>query len=555
MKSAIFLKTIGLIALIVIILDGSVAYILIDDNKQDARIVNYSGYVRGDTQRLIKLQIVGHYEEADKQIQYIDGLLTGLVKGSRFLSLKRAEDPAYLIEMQKVATGWVILKQKIAATKTNPESVGTLVEESEKFFILTDNAVRAAQNYSEKKINFTENSQLMFLALEVTLLCILGVLVARGLEKDEVLIKELEKFKLAVDGASDHIIITDNEGVVLYVNNATESITGYKASEALGKKAGQLWGQHMDKDFYEGLWKTIKYDKKVFFGRIKNRRKNGEDYVADITISPILNKKGEANFFVGIERDITKEAALDQAKTEFVSLVSHQLRTPLTAISWYTELLLNGDVGKLGKKQMEYLNEVAHGNRRMVELINSLLNISRMEMGTFTVDLQMMDICAVMADTIKMQDSMVTKSKIDLRFVCEKIPKLVLDAKLIGFVFQNLVSNAVKYTPPGGYVKINIVLKGQEVITDIADNGYGIPKKQQGEIFKKFFRADNVRIRNTDGTGLGLYLVKMILDFVGGKIWFESEVDKGSTFHVSIPMSGMTNRSDRKSTTPPINSV
>ncbi len=392
------------------------------------------------------------------------------------------------------------------------------------------------------KLIIAELTQLIFTAGELLVLLILGFIANKKFVSEDVTLKELEKFKAAVDGSSDNIFITDKEGTVVYANNAVELVTGYKVSEVVGKKAGQLWGHHMEKEFYEKMWKTIKFDKKMFRGMIKNKRKNGEmyDVAIDITISPIFDEQGDPIFFVAIERDITKDVALDRSKTEFVSLASHQLRTPLTAISWYTELLLNGDVGKLTKKQDEYLREVSSGTRRMVELVNSLLDVSRMELGTFEINSEMADLCGILDSVIKELKPSLIKSKIDLSYTCDKeIPKLLLDIKLTSFIFLNIISNAIKYSRERGVVKVEVKLLEKDVRISVADNGLGIPEKQKKEVFKKFFRADNVRIKDTEGTGLGLYLVKTILGSIGGQVWFESEENVGSTFYISIPLSGM----------------
>lgn len=388
-------------------------------------------------------------------------------------------------------------------------------------------------------VKFARNIQPLFLILEFAMVVLYGFTITRRLNEEENLIKEMEKFKLAVESVADTIFITNTDGIVIYANPAFEKITGYAVDEVLGMKAGKIWGKLMSEDFYKNMWKTIKNDKKIFFGTIKNKRKNGELYDSAVSIGPILDKTGEPLFFVAIERDVTKDAALDRAKTEFVSLASHQLRTPLTAISWYMELLINGEAGKLNKKQTEYMERVAQGNRKMIELVNSLLDISRMELGTFMVNPELSDICELMNETLNELKPIVKKSKIDLIYSCgDNIPKLLLDKRLTKFIFQNLISNAVKYTQEGGVVKVDLVLKGDNVLLSVSDNGIGIPEHQKNEIFKKFFRADNVRVKDTEGTGLGLYLVKTIIDSIDADVWFESKENVGSTFYVRIPLTG-----------------
>lgn len=188
------------------------------------------------------------------------------------------------------------------------------------------------------------------------------------------MIKDFQKFKLAAEYAPIHIIFTNTEGIVLYANKAVEEVTGYNRSEIIGNNP-RLWGRQMPLKFYRKLWKTIKKDKKIFAGEIKNKRKNGELYVALARIAPAIDEDGKLAGFVGIEQDITKEKQVDQAKSEFVSLASHQLKNPLFLINWYTDFLLKQKEGELNAKQKKYLHEIKNANKRMTDLIESLLNV------------------------------------------------------------------------------------------------------------------------------------------------------------------------------------
>ncbi|MBP9802579.1 PAS domain S-box protein [Patescibacteria group bacterium] len=365
----------------------------------------------------------------------------------------------------------------------------------------------------------------------------------------ELLAKDLEKFKLAVANASDHIVITDGEGIVLYANKAVEKITGFKVSDVIGRKAGakDLWGGLMESDFYQNMWDTLKNKKQVFEGKINNKRKNGEVYTAFSSISPILNEKNEIAFFLGIERDITVEEKINQAKTEFVSLASHQLRTPLSAINWYTEMLLAGDAGVLNEQQKQFLSEIYKGNQRMVDLVNALLNVSRIELGTLAVEPEATSL-ADLADSVvnELKVQIKAKSIKIIKNYSKDIQKISADPKLLRILWQNLLSNAVKYTAEKGQVEISIKLQKKEFLLSVADNGYGIPAYQKDKIFTKLFRADNVRDKETDGTGLGLYIVKAIVDTAGGKIWLDSEENKGTTFFISLPAEDMKKKDGTK---------
>lgn len=361
-------------------------------------------------------------------------------------------------------------------------------------------------------------------------------------EKTALVARDLEKFKLAVDNVYSHIVITDKDGVCIYANKSVERITGFSIKEVLGQKVGtkKNWGGLMDDEFYHKLWRTIKVEKKPFSGEVKNKRKNGEEYDSFAIISPILDEHGHVKFFVGIERDITQEKMIDRAKSEFVSLASHQLRTPLSTINWYAEILLAEDAGKLNKEQKEYLKEVYKGNQRMVDLVNALLNVSRIELGTLAVEPEATDLVDLAESVLNEIKPQIDKRKQNVvKKFGKNIPKIVLDPKLMRIVFQNYISNAMKYTPEKGKIEVAITKKGKEVLISVKDNGMGIPKNQQDKIFSKLFRADNVREKETDGTGLGLYIVKSVIEQFGGKVWFESVENKGTTFYASIPIEGV----------------
>jgi PAS domain S-box-containing protein len=366
----------------------------------------------------------------------------------------------------------------------------------------------------------------------------------------ESLARDLEKYMLAVAGVSDHIVITDQDGIILFANIAVETITGFSNEEIIGKKAGskELWGGNMEREVYTEFWKTIKTEKKPFSGVFKNKRKDGREYDASAHVSPILDKKGNVVYFVGIERDVTRELDIDRAKTEFVSLASHQLRTPLSAINWYTEMLLNGDAGKISKEQKQYLNEIYKGNHRMVDLVSSLLNVSRLELGTFEIFPEKLDISKIAVDVIQELQPLITEKNIVVTEKYTGNQMLMADSKLMRNIIQNLVSNAVKYTKKEGKVSLSIARKPktEDLEIQVSDTGYGIPKNQQKKIFTKLFRADNVKVLDTEGTGLGLYIVKEVVDASGGSVSFKSTENIGTTFSIVFPKTGMKQKEGTK---------
>jgi signal transduction histidine kinase len=210
-------------------------------------------------------------------------------------------------------------------------------------------------------------------------------------------------------------------------------------------------------------------------------------------------------------------------------------------------MLIEGDAGKVNSEQKEYLDEIYKGNQRMVDLVNALLDVSRIELGTFAVEPQEVDLKELLNIVIKELKNKIKEKKIKLSSkVDNKIKKYFGDPKLLNIIFQNLLSNSVKYTPEGGKVDVSIKKGVEEIVITVQDSGMGIPKEQQDKIFSKLFRADNVRETDTEGTGLGLYIIKSIVDQSGGSISFVSAQDKGTTFTVRLPLKGMVKKEGTK---------
>ncbi len=343
--------------------------------------------------------------------------------------------------------------------------------------------------------------------------------------------------------------ININEEITLF-NPAAEAISGFKQSEALGKKYQSVLA-FVDQ---EGR-PNYSFIKRALGGHMASMKDNtrlirGDDSFIEVADSaaPIRDANGDLQGVIVVFRDVSSERALDRAKSEFVSLASHQLRTPLSAINWYSEMMLDQDAGKLSKDQKEYMKEIYEGNQRMIELVDSLLNVSRLEVGKLKNDPQDVSMGELLGSLEKeMQTSIVTKKLEVTKHVEAKLPIVKADPKLLRMVVQNLFSNAVKYTPAEGKVTItfrkahsNEIAKAKAKSNDclfisVRDNGYGIPIEQQGKIFEKLFRADNVRKMDVEGTGLGLYIVKEVARKLGGDIWFESAESLGTTFYVIIP--------------------
>lgn len=227
---------------------------------------------------------------------------------------------------------------------------------------------------------------------------------------------------------------------------------------------------------------------------------------------------------------------LDQIKTEFISLASHQLRTPLTAINWYAESLAD-EIKGLNSKQKAYVHELYKSGRRMSNLITDLLSVSSLDLGTYQTRVAPVDMHALLQTVLDDEERRMQEKHLhcDVQIDARMSPVLLDEYLLIG-IMQNLISNSVKYTPEGGHITITVRKQAGSLDIHVADDGIGIPARQQEQIFSKLFRADNAQHIDTDGTGLGLYIVRAMATFMGGRVWFRSTEDKGSDFFVRIPL-------------------
>lgn len=255
---------------------------------------------------------------------------------------------------------------------------------------------------------------------------------------------------------------------------------------------------------------------------------------------------GDTGGFIIAAHDIDEHNRVDRAKNEFVSLASHQLRTPITTIAWFAEMLLGGTYGKLGESFVGPLTEIYNSNQRMIELVNALLNVARLESGALVVSPEPVDLAAVADNELKQLAPQIAQKNIAVKKDYAELKNIMLDPALISVVVGNLINNAVKYTQENGIIEIFITKDEPNVIVAVKDNGIGIPKNQQSKIFQKLFRADNAQASEPDGTGLGLYILKAILDETGGRIRLESEEGVGSAFYVSLPLAGMKEKSGTK---------
>ena len=238
-----------------------------------------------------------------------------------------------------------------------------------------------------------------------------------------------------------------------------------------------------------------------------------------------------------ITQSFDKLAQANKMKTEFVGVASHQLRTPLSAMRWTLNLLMEGRLGQLAPEQMNYITLIKESNERMIKLANDLLDVSRIEMGKVVLRPRQTNLYVLIQKTINDFMPLSKASNVNITLeASETLPNVYSDTEKVALVIQNLIDNAIKYTKGKGEVKIKAEIAGKCVKVSIQDSGVGIPQDQQKHVFQKFFRSDNVMKHQTVGTGLGLFIARSVVEESKGKIWFESKLGEGTTFYFTLPV-------------------
>lgn len=233
-----------------------------------------------------------------------------------------------------------------------------------------------------------------------------------------------------------------------------------------------------------------------------------------------------------------KVEKLGTLQSDFISLASHQLRTPLSGMRWLLELLQKERVGTLNKKQKEYLEKIYFSNERMIALVNDLLEVTRLEQGENKIFPQPTDVVQIVRGIIREKENRIKQKSLKISFTTETepFPLMKTDQNKIKQAIGNLFENAITYTPENGEVHIDMKIDGSMALFSISDSGVGIPNDQQNQIFSKFFRGSNVLKFETVGTGLGLFISKAFIENSGGKVWFKSKENQGTTFYFTLPI-------------------
>lgn len=343
--------------------------------------------------------------------------------------------------------------------------------------------------------------------------------------------EERDKTLAILNNFTEGILVFDEENKLAMINPQARDFLEIEKEEILQKSTLELFQISKLEPLMKFLGTEIR-------GLFRKEIKLRENLILEVSTIPLVKEERTMGKIVTLH-DITREKAIEKMKTEFVSIAAHQLRTPLSAIKWTLRMILDGDLGQITEFQKEFIEKTYASNERMIDLINDLLNVTRIEEGRYLYKPTPTDIEPIIEFVAGSYGEEAEKKELKLRIKkpTRKTPKIMADVEKIRLAIQNILDNAIRYTKPKGQVTLSLDYdkKSHQIKISIKDTGVGIPKDQQTRIFTKFFRGANVMRMETEGSGLGLFITKNIIEAHGGKIWFESEEGKGTTFYFTLP--------------------
>ncbi len=428
----------------------------------------------------------------------------------------------FIYPIRKLIRGTKELKQGNLTNKI-------IIKSGDEFEILADSFNQMSSNLN-KKIKDLEKS-------EKTALKALSDLS----QAEKTLEAEHKKTAAILNNFLDPIIVIDEKSKISFINPAAKEVLNL-ANNILGKKVETTDNYSMEnfrkiikKEYVLKTAKELKDEINKFEELIIKIGEEEQIYkiITAKVIDEYRHNLGTMKIFV----NLTREKAIDKMKSEFISIAAHQLRTPLSAIKWVIKMIMDGDAGKLSIEQQELLNKGYLSNERVIRLVNDLLNVSRIEEGKFGFNFESADFKEVLNISISNIDSLTEKNHQNLIVkVPAKLPKIYMDKERIIMVIQNLLSNAIKYTPEYGKIEVIVEFDKQYLHVKIKDQGVGIPAVDQPKLFSKFFRATNALKLETEGSGLGLFMVKNIIEKHHGKVSLKSEEGKGTEVQFDLPI-------------------
>lgn len=406
--------------------------------------------------------------------------------------------------------------------------------------------IQGFETLSEGNLNHTldirSGDEFEDVALSFNIMITKVATLMQNIEKGQMVVSaEKNKLDLILESIIDGIIALDFSRNIILVNKAAEYLTGFSQTEMQGASI-----DNFIKLYNRGEEILIKNVCQPEFSQVAMLAgKNGRQTKVNVTSAAITEAVQTNLGCILIFHDISKEEELEQMKLDFVSMASHELKTPLTSIIGYLSVFINENTGKVDKEELELLEKSLVSGKQLYSMITNLLSVNKIERDRLSVIAQPLDYKMLLQKVVEdMQNQAKLKNiTLTLNLPESDLPKVIADQIRISEVLDNLVANAINYTNPGGQVSLNISLSPAEVTTSITDTGIGIPKEAIPHLFSKFFRVSNTSQQARKGTGLGLYISKSIIERLNGKIWVESEFGKGTKFSFTLPVASITKTS------------
>lgn len=401
-----------------------------------------------------------------------------------------------------------------------------------------DNLIKSAKIFTEGNFNarmdIKTNDEFENVAQSFNLMADKLSKTFQSIEHGQMLaITERDKLNQILASVIDGIIALDFNKNVVFINKVTEELTGYNLSEVYGRSIGQLI--HVYSDSEEILSKS--YCQQGFNQSARLIGKAGKQTKVNLMSAQADRSSQTPISYILILHDLSREEELEQMKLDFVSMASHELKTPLTSIVGYLSVFLNEN-RNLPPDNLMLLNKAFTASQQLQTLIANLLNVNKIEKEQLSVSPEPIDYLPIISKALDDLRNQANQKNIVLTMapLTNSLPKVFADPVRLGEVVTNLLSNAINYTNTGGKVEVSLKISPSEVTTTVSDTGVGIPKEAIPHLFSKFFRVSNKLQPASKGTGLGLYIAKSIIEKQHGKIWVESEVGKGSQFSFTLPV-------------------
>ncbi|HBF37115.1 MAG TPA: histidine kinase [Firmicutes bacterium] len=353
----------------------------------------------------------------------------------------------------------------------------------------------------------------------------------------EKLIAERRRANAIVRSIPDPLIVVDADYRIIAINSAAEKLFLIKEKQVKGTHILEVVNNEMIFNTLKESAETHLPIRAMSMDSALALNVNNSVYHYLLEATPVDDKEGNLIGIVVFMGDVTQLLEFDRIKSDFVSTASHEFRTPLTSITLSVGLLLEQTVGAINNKQEQLLQVIQEDCNRLNNLVSELLDLSRMESGKIVMTKESSSLSKIIEASIQPLQIQLEEKQIDLKIESrvKNLPMLLVDASRIAWVFNNIISNAIRYTSENGLIQIDALVNGEWVLVSVKDNGIGIPKEYQSKIFEKF-----VQVKNNDeyisGAGLGLAITRKIIETHGGKIWVESELGVGSTFCFTLPL-------------------